>query len=61
MFLDTHSLHLPAVSMSAMSDDEFDRLSTSASHCCPNCDGSLTIGEDEAAGLCSDCYYAGVH
>lgn len=58
MFLDTHYLSLPAVStQSSYSEEEYDRLSSNASHCCPNCDGDITIGEHEDAGMCNTCYF----
>jgi hypothetical protein len=57
-FLDTHSLALPVLSMLCVSDDEYDRLSSSASHCCPNCDDDITVHEHEYMGVCSPCYDA---
>lgn len=57
MFLDTHSLNLPALAMLSTSDEEFERMSTSASHVCPNCDGDITLAEHEYLGVCDSCYY----
>jgi hypothetical protein len=34
------------------------RLAQPASHSCPSCGGPLTVGEDEAAGFCSACYWS---
>lgn len=56
MFLDSHSLALPSMSMFCISDDEFDRLNNNASHVCPNCDGEITTYEHEYMGVCNDCY-----
>lgn len=57
MFLDPHSLNLPAMAMLSASDEEFERMSTSASHVCPNCDGDITIAEHKHLGVCDPCYY----
>lgn len=59
-FLDSHALHLPVMTMVTQSVDELEALSMSASHCCPNCDGELTIGEHQACGICTDCYFNGI-
>jgi hypothetical protein len=40
-----------------ISDEECARLNAVACHCCPNCDGPITVGEDESAGVCTTCYY----
>lgn len=39
------------------SDAEYVRLSMVCSHTCPNCEGNITVGEQETAGMCTDCYY----
>ena len=59
-FLDTHHLSLPVMSMRVLDQDEEDRLSMLASHNCPNCDGDITIGEDQSAGVCTNCYFGGL-
>jgi hypothetical protein len=56
IFTQSHSLSLPVLSMLCLSDDEFDRLSSDASHICPNCDGEITTYEHEFMGVCNDCY-----
>ena len=53
----SHSVSLPIMSMLTFDQDECDSLSISASHNCPNCDGDITIGEHQATGVCTDCYF----
>lgn len=36
---------------------EASRLCAICSHCCPNCEGVITVGEHESAGICSSCYW----
>ena len=36
---------------------EYKRLTTVSTKCCPGCGGSIYIGEEEAAGMCTDCYF----
>lgn len=43
---------------SSLSAEEEAYLATECSHCCPNCDGPITQGDDDAAGICNDCYWA---
>lgn len=57
MFLDTHSVSLPALSGPSFSDDDYDRLSAAASHCCPNCDGEITLYDDQKFGICRPCHF----
>lgn len=40
-----------------LSDDERDRLSLPSDNLCSNCSGLMSVGEDEAMGICSQCYY----
>lgn len=56
MFLDSCSIHLLPSASFHCSDEEFDRLSQSASYVCPNCDGELSNYESELLGICGDCY-----
>lgn len=56
----THTVSLPIMSMLSLDQDEMDSLSTLASHSCPNCDGDITLGEHQAAGVCTDCYFGGM-
>lgn len=39
---------------------EASRLSSLCSHCCPNCDGPITVHEHELTGLCTACYWQAV-
>lgn len=43
--------------MVTVSDKEESYLFSAASHCCPNCDGPITINEHEHFGLCSHCTF----
>lgn len=56
MFLDSCSLLLPTTAQHHFSDEEFERLSSTASHVCPNCDGELSNYEADTFGICGDCY-----
>ena len=42
-------------------EEEVARLASDCSHVCPNCEGPITVGEHEAAGICSDCYFGAIH
>lgn len=56
----SHTVSLPIMSMLTLDQDECDSLSMNASHNCPNCDGDITMGEHESAGICTDCYFGGM-
>lgn len=61
MSLNTNSVFLPTLSVHSFSDDDYDRLSAAASHCCPNCDDEMTLLEDTELGICNPCYYGDAH
>lgn len=38
--------------------EDVERVSQECSFVCPNCDGPILVGEHEACGICTDCYFA---
>lgn len=57
MFLDSHTLSPLPMSITGFSDADYDALAGAASHCCPNCDGELSLYEDRAFGICQPCNF----
>lgn len=37
--------------------EEIARLETPSEHPCPICGKAMSVGEYEAAGVCTDCYF----